>query len=406
MKLLIIHQAFASIDAPGGTRHFEFAQYLASTGHEVTIVASDVSYLTGERIARFGAMDDPPLTNRISIQRVHTPRTLHRNFAWRVFSFFGFMASSAVAGLRVGGVDVVMGTSPPIFQAVAAWAVAFLRRKPFLLEIRDLWPSFAIDMGVLRNRGLIWMSRGLENFLYARASHILVNSPAYADYLQQKGVTADRISLIPNGADPTMFDPDDHGSEFRRNHGLDDRFVVMYAGALGQANDIPTLLRAAARIKDSNLIRILLVGDGKERANLEHMADELQLTNVRFLGALAKRDVPRALAGADACVAILQPIPMFTMTYPNKVFDYMAAGKPVILAIDGVIRDAVETAGAGVFVPPGDDHALAGAIVELASNHERCRAMGKAGRAAVEEQFDRRAHAADFSRLITRMAKG
>ncbi len=239
------------------------------------------------------------------------------------------------------------------------------------------------------------------SFLYTHATHFLVNSPAYRDYLKTQGLAPARITLIPNGVDVAAFNPFARGELLRRTWGIKDGdFVVMYAGALGLANDIPTILRAAHRLLPNTNIRFLLVGDGKERPNLESLARSMGLTNVSFVGARPKRDMPDVLAASDACVATLKDIPMFRTTYPNKVFDYMAAGRPIILGIDGVIRQVVEAAGGGVFVPPGDDAALAAAVQQLSADAETCRAMGQAARAYVEKYFDRRQQALDFEALL------
>lgn len=404
MHILIVHQAFCGPNDPGGTRHFEFARHLVRAGFIVTIVASDVSYLTGGRQATGLGATGGEVFGGVRVMRAWTLSALHRSFIWRVVSFFSFMVTSVIVAVRAPRPDVVMGTSPPIFQAVSAWAVAVLRRRPFLLEIRDLWPEFAIDMGVLRSPVLIHLSRWLERFLYGRADHLLVNSPAYRDYLLGKGIASERISLVANGADPGMFDPDARGLDFRQRWDLGERFVVTYAGALGLANDIPTLLRAAARLRDDDGIRIALVGDGKERLALGHMAAAMGLRNVIFTGAVAKAEMANVLAASDATIAILQDIPMFRTTYPNKVFDSMAAGRPVVLAIDGVIREVVERAGAGVFVPPGDDEALAEAIQSLAAAPAEARAMGARGRAEVIVRFNRHSQAEEFRELVHFMA--
>jgi glycosyltransferase involved in cell wall biosynthesis len=407
MRMLLIHQAFTSGDEPGGTRHYELARHLQRAGHTFTIVASDISYLTGQSaVARRGLFSRQILDDGIQVLRAYTYPALHRSFVWRIFSFLSFMATSLWAGLRAGPMDLVMGTSPPIFQAVSAWLVARLRGKPFLLEIRDLWPEFAIDIGVLTNPLLIALSRWLERFLYARANHILVNSPAYRDYMLTHGIPSEKVSLISNGVDSSMFDPQGNGAALREEWGLAGQFVVTYAGALGLANDIPTILRAAACLQERPDIHFLLVGDGKERRPLEVQTQELGLNNVTFTGAFPKSQMPIVLAASDACIAILRDIPMFRTTYPNKVFDYMAAGRPTLLAIDGVIRHVIETAQGGVFVPPGDDAALAAAVRRLADDPMRARAMGLAARHYVVEHFDRRDQAEAFMGLALRLSKG
>ena len=404
MQILLIHQAFATPNQAGGTRHIELARAYVARGNEFTVVASDLGYLTGQRIIAESKSKVENIDG-VRILRASTLPMLHRSFLWRVVAFSCFMMSSLWTALSAGPVDVVIGTTPPIFQTVSAWLVALIRRRPFLLEVRDLWPSFAIDMGVLKNPVLISMSRWLEHFLYTHANHLLVNSPAYVEYLQSQGVPVNKISLIANGVDPKMFDPDAQGLTIRQKFGLVDKFVVTYAGALGVANDIPTLLRAAESVRDFRDIQFLLVGDGKERANLETLARQMNLTNIRFTGTFPKSEMRDVLAASDACVAILQDIPMFRTTYPNKVFDYMAAGRPTILAIDGVIRQVILDSHGGVFVPPGNARALADAVLRLYREPERAQAMGKSARAYVVEHFNRADQARDFAELMERLAQ-
>lgn len=404
MRVLLIHQAFVSPLDAGGTRHFELARYVRGRGHEFRIVASDLSYLSGRKHEGAGGWVSRQEVEGITVYRAYTYPSLHRSFVWRVVSFLSFMLTSVWAGLRAGPVDLVMGTSPPIFQAVSAWLVAALRRKPFLLEIRDLWPDFAVDMGVLKNPALIGLFRWLERFLYRRADHILVNSPAYRTIIVGKGVPAEKVSLIPNGVDPDMFDPAATGAGVRSELGLRDEVVVLYAGALGMANDIGTILRAAARLRSDPGVRWVFVGDGKERPGLEVQAKEMGIADrVQFTGARPKSVMREFLGAADICVATLQNIPMFRTTYPNKVFDYMAAGRPTVLGIDGVIREVVEAAGGGVYVPPGDAEALAEAVRSLAADPERRRRHGTLAREYVVKHFDRRTQASDFVALLERV---
>src|SRR3990172_9348965 len=248
MKILLVNQAFVSFDEPGFTRHFEMAKYLRERGHEMVIVASDVNYQTGQRIVEHRGFIAEQEIEGVRVLRAFMLPSLHRNYFWRIVSFVGFMFSAVWASLKVKDADLVVGTSPPIFQAFAAWMAAFLLRKPFVFEVRDLWPQFAIDMQVIKNPVVIYLAHAVEKFLYMRATHILVNSPAYKPYIVGRGIPADKITFIPYGTDVSMFTPDVDGSQVRREFGLNDKFVALYAGAMGQANDIYTLLRAAARL--------------------------------------------------------------------------------------------------------------------------------------------------------------
>jgi len=393
MHLLLIHQAFVSPHEPGGTRHFELARQFVEEGHRFTIIGSNISYLTGQSLSDGKAVASEDMEG-VRVLRARMSPALHRSFVWRLVCFLQFMVDSVWTGMRAGPVDLVIGTTPPIFQAASAWLVAALRRCPFLLEIRDLWPEFAIGLGVLKNGVLISLSRWLERFLYSRATHLVVNSPAYRDYLTAGGVTPGKITLIPNGVDPRMFNPSLTGESVRKELGLEHQFVVTYAGALGLANDLTTVLDSAHLLRDEPNLYFLLVGDGKERAKLEAEVRERRLLNVIFTGARPKREMPTFLAASDACIAILKDIPEFRTTYPNKVLDYMAAGRPTILAIDGVIRKVIEAANGGIFVHPGDSKALAEAVLAL---------MGTAARDHVVKHFDRTVHAKAFVKLVARV---
>jgi glycosyltransferase involved in cell wall biosynthesis len=400
MHILLIHQSFAALDEPGGTRHHELALYLVERGHRVTVIASPVSYLTG---ASRSGQNETGQPGRLTIRRTYTYSALHRSFVHRVFSFLSFMASSFVIGLRVPEVDLVWGTSPPIFQGVTAWALARLKRRPFLFEVRDLWPDFAVGVGVLRSPILIRLSRGLERFLYRQADRVMVNSPGFSQHVAQRG--ARWVELIPNGADPRMFTPEERAQDFRERHGFGERFVAMYAGAHGMSNDLEVVLQAAHHLRSRPDILFVLLGDGKEKGKLVQQAQEMGLENVLFLPPVAKTEMGQALAASDACIAILKPISLYATVYPNKVFDYMAAGRPVLLAIDGVIRQVVEEAGAGMFVPPGDPQALAGAATALADQPEKARQMGRQGRRDIETRFDRAGLAQKLAEIMEEMGQ-
>mgnify|MGYP001765390498 CR=1 FL=1 len=393
MHILLIHQAFAALDEPGGTRHHELARNLVKCGHSVTIIASPISYLTG--VARQEHIpwvekhvdDDPALYGRLTILRSYTYPALHRSFVHRVFSFLSFMISSFFVGLRVDHVDLVWGTSPPIFQGITAWALARVKRARFVFEIRDLWPAFAIAVGVLKNPLLIHASEWLETFLYQHADMVMINSPGFQTHVEQHG--AKHVALIPNGADISMFHPESDGGNFRKENGLGNRFVALYAGAHGLSNDLGIVLETAALLKERQDIVFVLLGDGKDKPKLQAQADALSLDNLIFLPPVPKEGMDQALAAADACIAILKPIDMYKTVYPNKVFDYMAAGRPVVLAIDGVIRKVVEEAQGGIFSKPGDSNAMAAAIRELADQPDRGRQMGRNARKHIERYFDR-----------------
>jgi glycosyltransferase involved in cell wall biosynthesis len=393
VHVLIIHQAFASASEAGGTRHYEFARHLVGQGHRVSVVAGQVSYLTGAVVEARTEVE-----RGITIVRPYTSRSLHKSFIHRAASYVTFMLSSFVAALRVPDVDVVVGTSPPILQGATALVVARLKGVPFVFEVRDLWPDFAIELKILRNGFIIAAARWLERRLYRGADRLLVNSPGFIPHVRT--VSGRTPVLIPNGADASLFSPEQTGARFREQWGAGNRCVALYAGAHGTANDLETVLAAAELLRERKEILFVLVGDGKEKAALEAAARAARLDNVRFEPPQPKEAMPAVVAAADVCIATLRDIPLFRTTYPNKVFDYMAAAKPTLVAIDGVIREVVEESRGGVFVPPGDAKALADTLKRLAANRAECTRMGESARAYVLRRFNRKDQAESFCALL------
>ncbi len=413
MHILLIHQVFIRPEDPGGTRHYDFARYLVEKGHRVTVLAGTRGYLTGEPLS--ADRRETPLPG-LEIVRCGVAGGERRGFAWRTIGYFSFMLSSFWAGLRTAGVDVLWGTSPPIFQGWTAWLLARSKGRPWLLEVRDLWPEFAVQVGALRNRRLIALSEWLEGFLYRQSDQIVVNSPGFVEHLRSVGVGGKEILIVPNGvnlnsampkglgeheAPPTTTEgASTPGSLLRETHGLEGKFIALYTGAHGMANDLSQLVHAASTLKQDPRIVIVLVGDGAEKAALQNQAQAKQLNNLIFLPPVEKASVPALLAEADCGIAVLKAIPMFTTTYPNKVFDYMASKLPVVVAIDGVIREVVEEAGAGIYVTPGDGAEVGEAIRRLADDPELARGMGRNGRAYVEARFDRRELAGKMEEVL------
>lgn len=388
MHILLIHRAFAQPDQPGGTRHIELARELAGRGDHVTVVTSKVSYLlsAGEGQAELPGRE----TLEAGIEVIRCASGMGgRSFASRLREMFGFMFQAFWAGFRHEPIDVVWATSPTLFQALAATLVAKLKRKPLLLEIRDMWPDALVDIGALKNPIAIRLARGLARWLYRQATVIVINSPGFRPQLLKEGAPEGKIHLVPNGVDTRMFLPEDRGEEGRARFGWTDRFVCLYSGAHGMANDLDTLLETARQLEPLPQVLIALMGDGPEKKRLQAKAQEMGLRNIEFIPAQPKKAMADMLAASDCCIAHLVPSKMQAMVYPNKVFDYMAAGRPTVLGIGGVIREVIEAAGGGLPVAPGDAPGLAAAIRTLAEDPQLGRKMGMDARRYVEEHFQR-----------------
>lgn len=391
MHILLIHRAFAQSNQPGGTRHIELGRVLTAHGFRITVITASVSYLhaasgtPGEHLPERECLE-----TGIDVIRCASGAS-GRHLAGRLNEMFGFMFRSFWQGISVPGVDLVWATSPTIFQALSATLVAKLRRKPLLLEIRDIWPDALVDIGALRNPVAIGLADALAKWMYRQATCIVINSPGFRAHLVGKGVPDHKLFLVANGVDTSMFDPKDPGTEMRSRLGWTEKFVALYSGAHGMANDLDALLQAAALLADSPRIQIVLLGDGPEKSHLMARAEQMGLRNIQFLDPVPKDAMPSLLAATDCCIAHLKPSAMQAMVYPNKVFDYMAAARPTVLGIGGVIRDVLERAGGGIPTEPGDAAGMARAIRHLAQSPDEGRQMGADARAYVESHFRRQA---------------
>ncbi len=391
--VLLVHQLFITSAQAGGTRHAELARHLCDAGNRVTVIAGRRSYLSGAALSDGGE----PVPG-LAIRRAWSSSGRGSGFVARVLSFATFTLSSFWAGLRTRDVDVVFGTTPPLFQAITAYLLARVKRVPLVLEVRDLWPDFAVALGALSNPTIIAVARRVEAALYRAADVVLVNSPGFVDHVGRRG--ARTVVVIPNGVDVEQFRPDARGQAFRDEFGLGGRAVALYAGAHGIPNDLDTVLDAAARIRGRDDIVFVMVGDGREKARLVERGISEQLTNVVFIPPQPKSRMPEVLAASDVALAVLAPLELFGTVYPNKVFDYMAAGRPTILLIGGVAKELVERADAGLYSPPGDAEALGDAVVRYVDDPELRARQGRSGRRTVETEFRRADHGRALVELV------
>ncbi|MFH1897596.1 MAG: glycosyltransferase family 4 protein [Candidatus Desantisbacteria bacterium] len=403
MRILFIHQYFLSPNEAGGTRHFEMARYLVKHGHKVSIITSKVSYLTGtvkEKYKRRFLIKEE--IEGVEIIRAWTYSKVHKSFKHRILGFFSFVALSIWTSLFIGKYDVVIATSPPLFQGISGWIVSKLKRCPFIFEIRDLWPAFAIDMGELTNPTTIKLAMWLENFLYTKADYFISLTPAYSEYLIENRVEKEKIFLIPNGVETDTFFPMSRDNWVRQEYKLNDKFVLAYGGAHGIANDLDTILDCAKYLKEHPDIVFLLIGDGKEKKNLIKRKDVEEIDNLIFIHAQPKEKMPYFYAASDVCIATLQGIGMFKKVYPNKLFDYMASARPTILAIDGEARKILEKANGGVYIEPKNPEDMANAVLRLYGNRELCEILGRNARDFVVREFTRQKQA---EKLISMLKK-
>jgi glycosyltransferase involved in cell wall biosynthesis len=411
MKILVVHQYYLSVGEPGGSRFNEFARLWTSAGHNVSVIAGTLNYATGRSSGQHAGWVSEHDEDGVSVWRCHVPTTYNLSHLGRMWALFGFTVSASWAALRVPRPDIVIATSPPLTAAIPGFIAARLRVRPvpWVFEIRDLWPESAITTGVIGSTSLLArLLYALERFACRKADAVNVLTPAFAEDLKKRRlVDDDRLLFVPNGADVEAFSPAPRDNDARREFGWGHRFVALYAGAHGRANALHQLLDAAEHLRERTDVVIATVGDGPERARLEANAKARNLTNLQFIGAVAKERIPAVITAADAGLAVLQNNPTFRTVYPNKMFDYMASERPTILGIDGVARRlACDEANAAIFAEPENGRAIADAIVLLADSPDRARTLGRNGRAWVVANAARPALAAQYLDALVSLTNG
>jgi len=373
-----------------------------SRGHRVTIVAGTVNHLTHQVPTQYrGKLLHQEWVDGIKILRTYTFAGYGRSFNLRALNNLSFMVTSVLGGVRLGEYDVVYATSLPIFVGLSGLFLSRWRSRPMIFEVRDLFPESAVSMGVLSNPGLIVAFELMERFLYAKAQKIVVVSPAFQKSIREKGVPVERIEVIPHGSDLKLFSPQPRENWVRQEYGLKDRYVLIYAGAHGFANGLDVILGAAEQLqrKTPDII-ILLVGEGTEKERLKAMARKRYMHNVLFFGPQSKQKIADFINAADCTLLTLRPAKVVEKVLPNKLFDYMACGRPVILNFKGEAYRVLQKAGGGMLAEGDDPEVLAEAIMTLYRQRELGEEMGARNRTYVERFHDRLVLARDLENLL------
>jgi colanic acid biosynthesis glycosyl transferase WcaI len=324
----------------------------------------------------------------------------------RLVGFSSFTASAAVASLAMRGFDIVIGTVPQPLLPLAAWMRSLTGKTKFVLEIRDLWPEslVAAGQGATDSMAYVGLNR-IADHLYQHADHVIAVTDAIRDrVVTDWGVPAERVDVIRAAVDADSFEVSGDGAEHKKRWCGEGKLIVTYVGTLGNAHGLEIILDAAASLAGIRPeIEFLFVGDGAEGARLRESAHGM--SNVRFLGVRPRADLPSIYAASDICVAVLRDDPLFTTVVPNKMYEYMAAGKPIICNVVGEASSLVESASAGVITAPGSSAELVEAVTRLADDAELRETMGQNGFEWVRENAvwhsRAEAYAAIFERITT-----
>jgi len=384
------HYFVPEIGAPPA-RLYDLSTRWRAAGHDVRVTTCFPNHPGGRLYPGYRRQWSLTETiDGITVERLWTWLAPNRGFFKKLLGHVSFLASSLVSGpFRLPVADVVVGTSPTFFAAMAAAADAARWKRPFIMEVRDLWPAIFVELGVLRDKRLIALLEKLEWSLYQRSARIVTVTESFRQILIGRGMPPERIVTIPNGADTQYWQPAADQETLRKQMGLQGRFVVLYIGAHGISHALMRIVDCAERLKTRPDIHFVFVGDGSEKSHLVAGVRERRLSNVTFCEPVDRTGVKRFYAMADLCLVPLRDIALFETFIPSKMFEIMAMGRPILASLKGEAAAILNASGGAMVVGPEDTSRIVDGIMLLCDQPDYRRRLGENGRLYVQSHFGR-----------------
>lgn len=386
----------------------ELARHWVAAGHDVTVLTGFPNHPDGvvrpEYRERFWRGFCRENFHGVEVLRTFLLPFPNRKPHERILNYTSFCMSAAIAGSFVERPDVVIATSPQLLVGLSGWWAARIKKVPFVLEVRDLWPESLVGTGVGEQKSLMYRSiGGLASFLYRRADSIVVVTPSFRDHLVREWVvTPEKIAVVQNGVETALFSPRE--SEIRAQLGMGGKFVASYIGTLGLAHGLDTLITAASRLQSvAPEVLFMLVGEGADRERILSLAESKKLSNLIFVPQQPREKIPAFISASSVCVVMLKDKEIFETVIPTKMLEFMSCARPVILAVRGQAKRVLESAGGGICIEPDDPEALCSAILQLRDHSTLCDEMGRAGRSYILRELSRERTAKEYLAVLERV---
>lgn len=394
MRILFFTDNFPPESNAPASRTYEHAIHWVRAGHEVTVVTCAPNFPTGKVFPGYrNRLWQKENIDGIEVIRLWSYMTANNGFAKRTLDYLSFMIMAMIASPFLRRPDVIVGTSPQFFTLLAAWFASLIKARPWILELRDIWPESIKAVDAFENSIVFSALEKLEMFLYRRAARIVAVTYSFKETLVDRGIPAEKIAVVTNGVELAQFTSQPKDPDLVEALGLEGKFVAGYVGTHGMAHALETILKAAETLNrngHSQSVAFLFVGEGARREALERDAAARNLTNVRFVGPVPKQEVSRYWSVLDVSIIHLKDTELFGTTIPSKLFECMGMGLPVLLGLRGEAKRIVEQYEFGECFPPEDDAALASAIATLAPDPARLAKLGRNARVAAPN-YDRHA---------------
>ncbi len=389
MHILYIHQYFSTPRGVTGTRSYEFAKRWIKAGHNVVMLTTTTQLCEQDLQDAKGRFIKQAIIDGIDVRAVNLPYNQKMGFIKRSLSFIGFVLVASVYVLFVKRPAVIYATSTPLTVGIPALIAKWLRRIPFVFEVRDQWPEIPIELGIIRNPLLKGFLLWLEKRIYLSSSAVVALSPGMADGVRK--IIGDRrpITVVSNCCDTELFGPEVDGLQLRKEHGWEHKFVLMHFGAMGKANGLDFVVKVADRLRNESQIKFILVGSGSERAKITKQTQNLHLSNIEIIPPQPKTVLPEYVAACNVSMVIFADHPILEHNSANKLFDSLSAGKPVLLNYGGWHREVIEEAKAGLGCKQCDLNEFVENVLRLFGCRESLDAMGNNARKLAETRFSR-----------------
>ena len=390
------------VNAPA-SRTFEHCREWVKAGHRVTVITCAPNFPKGKVFDGYrNKLWQRETMEGIEVVRVWSYITANEGFVRRILDYQSYMVSAIVASLFIRKVDVIVGTSPQFFTACAAYVASRLKFRPYIFELRDLWPETIKAVGAMKNARAIELLEKLELFLYRKSAKVISVTKSFKKNLISRGIDGSKIEIVTNGVDISQFTPRPKDEALTKQLGLEGKFVAGYIGTHGLCHGLETLVAAAERLRGTGIV-FLFLGDGARKQFLRDMAAEKKLDNVVFIDSVPKAEVPRYWSILDVSVIHLQKTELFTTVIPSKLFESMGMGLPVLHGVEGESARIVRDENAGIPFEPENADALVAALRRLKENPAEL-AQFKASCLKGAQNYDRTNLALKMMRILEGVA--
>lgn len=398
MKILFLTDNFPpEVNAPA-TRTFEHCREWVKAGHDVTVITCFPNYPQGKVYPGYtNSLCKTECMDGIKVVRVWSYMTANKGFIKRIIDFISFSVTSFFAGL-FRECDIIVATSPQFFTALSGRTLGFFKRKPWIMEVRDLWPDSIKAVGAMKESVVLKYFSKEEKWCYSSAKKIVVVTNSFKREIAKKGIPEDKIFVIKNGANTELFKPREKSQELLRKLGLEGKRVLGYVGTLGMAHKIDFLIDCVKGLDDYAL---MILGNGAEKENIQQKIESEGIKNVVFLDSVSKNEVAEYIALQDAALVNLRKSSLFTTVIPSKIFETASMRIPIMLGVDGEAREMVEEFGAGLFYEPENREDFLEKLNTLFSSPEVYKNCCDGGE-KLAAAYDRKRLAAEMLEIISK----